>query len=89
MTGFLIGQKLNGDTAEVSLKFLKSPISDDLRKVGSVNHGSYSYSESGPLRLVEPVSKLVQKQGCEKSSKMITFNTFMNKETNRISYLSW
>ena len=40
------------DTAEVSLKFLKSPISDDLRKVASVNYGSYSNSEFGPLSLV-------------------------------------
>ena len=51
------------DTSEVSLKLWESLIFDDPKKVGSLNHGSYSDGESGPLRLIWPVCKLVQEQG--------------------------
>ena len=40
------------DTSEVSLKLWESLIFDDPKKVGSLNHGSCSNGESGPLRLI-------------------------------------
>ena len=51
------------DTSEVSLKLWESLIFDDPKKVGSLNHGYYSDGESGLLRLIRPVCKLVQEQG--------------------------
>ena len=47
------------------------------------NHGSDSNGESGPLRLIRTICKLVQESGCEKSGKMVTFATFL-KETHQV-----
>ena len=71
------------DTSEVSLKLWESLIFDDPKKVGSLNYGSYSNGESGPLRLIRTVCKLVQERRCEKSGKMVTFATFL-KETHQV-----
>ena len=43
------------DTSEASLKLWGSLIFDDPKNVGSLNHGSYSNDESGPLRLIRTV----------------------------------
>ena len=71
------------DTSEVSLKLWESLIFDDPKNVGSLNYGSYSNGESGPLRLIRTVCKLVQERRCEKSGKMVTFATFL-KETHQV-----
>ena len=67
----------------MSLKLWESLIFDDPKKVGSLNYGSYSNGESGPLRLIRTVCKLVQERRCEKSGKMVTFATFL-KETHQV-----
>ena len=71
------------DTSEVPLKLWESLIFDEPKKVGSLNHGSDSNGESGPLRLIRTICKLVQESGCEKSGKMVTFATFL-KETHQV-----
>ena len=40
------------DTAEACLKLWEGVVFSDPKKVGSLNHGSYSNGESGPLRLI-------------------------------------
>ena len=74
------------DTAEARLKLWEGIVFSDPKKVGSLNHGSYSNAESGPLRLIQSVCKLVQERGCEKSGRMVSFATFM-KETNQMHNL--
>ena len=74
------------DTAEARLKLWEGIVFSDPKKVGSLNHGSYSNGESGPLRLIRSVCKLVQERGCEKSGRMVSFATFM-KETNQMDNL--
>ena len=74
------------DTAEACLKLWEGVVFPDPKKVGSLNHGSYSNGESGPLRLIRSVCKLVQERGCEKSGRMVSFSTFM-KETNQMDTL--
>ena len=74
------------DTAEACLKLWEGVVFSDPKKVGSLNHGSYSNGESGPLRLIRSVCKLVQERGCEKSGRMVSFSTFM-KETNQMDTL--
>ena len=58
----------------------------DPDKVGSLNHGSYSNGESGPLKLIRSVCKLVQECGWEKSGRMVLFATF-KKEINQMDNL--
>ena len=74
------------DTAEACLKLWEGVVFSDPKKVGSLNHGSYSNGESGPLRLIRSVCKLVQERGCEKSGRMVSFATFM-KETKHMDNL--
>ena len=71
------------DASEVSHILWESLIFDDPKNVGSLNHGSYSNSESGLLWVIRTVCKLVQEQGCEKSGKTGFFATFL-KETHQI-----
>ena len=70
------------DTAEACLKLWEGVVFSDPKKVGSLNHGSYS----GPMRLIRSVCKLLQERGCEKSGRMVSFATFM-KETNQMDNL--
>ena len=72
------------DTA--CLKLWEGVVFSDPKKVGSLNHGSYSNGELGPLRLIRSACKLVQECGCEKSGRMVSFATFM-KETNQMDNL--
>ena len=74
------------DTAEACLKLSEGVVFSDPKKVGLLNHGSYSNGESGPLRLIQSVCKLVQERFCEKSGRMVSFSTFM-KETNQMDTL--
>ena len=74
------------DTEEACLKLWEGVVFSDTKKFGSLNHGSYSNGESGALRLIWSVCKLVQEHGCEKSGRMVSFSTFM-KETNQMDTL--
>ena len=74
------------DTAEPCLKLWEGVVFSNPKKVGSFNHGSYSNGESGPLRLIRSVCKLVQERGFEKLGRMVSFATFM-KETNQMHNL--
>ena len=73
------------ETIKACLK-RETVVFSDPKKVGSLNHGSYSNGELGPLRLIRSACKLVQECGCEKSGRMVSFATFM-KETNQMDNL--
>ena len=73
------------DTSEVCLNLWEGTVFQDPKEVGTVSHGSYSDDESGPLRLIRTICKLVQEHGCEKSGGMVTFSTFMKELHNIIN----
>ena len=73
------------DTSEACLKLWEGTVFQDLKEVGAVSHGSYSNGESGPLRLIRTICKLVQERGCEKSGRMVTFSTFLKESHNIIT----
>ena len=50
------------------------------QKVGSLGNGGYSKGESGVYRLIRTVCKSVQERGCEKSGRMVDFQTFLKAE---------
>ena len=60
-------------------------IVSDPKQARSLSHGYYSKGESGPLRLIRTVCKLVQEWGCEKSGRMVTFATFMKENHQMIN----
>ena len=73
------------DTSEACLKLWEGTVFQDPKEVGALSHGSYSNGESGPLRLIRTICKLVQERGCEKSGRMVTFSTFLKESHNIIS----
>ena len=60
------------DTSEACLKLWEGTVFQDPKEVGALSHGSYSNGESGPLRLIRTICKLVQERRCEKSGRMVT-----------------
>ena len=73
------------DTSEAFLKLWEGTVFQDPKEVGTLSHGSYSNGESGPLRLIRTICKLVQERGCEKSGRMVAFSTFMKGSHNIIN----
>ena len=73
------------DTSESCLKLWEGMIVSDPKQAGSLSDSSYSNGESGPLRLIRTVCKLVQERGCEKSRRMVTFATFMKENHQMIN----
>ena len=73
------------DTSEACLKVWEGTVFQDPKEVGALSHGSYSNGESGPLRLIRTICKLVQERGCEKSGRMVTFSTFLKESYNIIN----
>ena len=73
------------DTSESCLKLWEGMIVSDPKQAGSLSDSSYSNGESGPLRLIRTVCKLVQERGCEKSGRMVTFTTFMKENHQMIN----
>ena len=65
--------------AEACLKIWESIIHKD-RKVGSIAHGGYSNGDSGVTRLIRTVCKSFQEGGCEKSGKIVCFDTYLKDE---------
>ena len=65
--------------AEACLKIWESIIHKD-RKVGSIAHGGYSNGDSGVTRLIRTVCKSFQERGCEKSGKIVCFDTYLKDE---------
>ena len=75
---FLVGM---ADQAEACLKVWEGILfKDDNNIVGSLKHGGDSNGESGTTRLIRTVCKAVQQRGCEKSGRMVSFETFMKEE---------
>ena len=73
------------DTSESCLRLWEGMVVSDPKQAGSLSHGSYSNGESGSLRLIRTVCKLVQERGCEKSGRMVTFATFMKENHQMIN----
>ena len=73
------------DTSESCLKLWEVMIVSDPKQARSLSHGYYSKGESGPLRLIRTVCKLVQEWGCEKSGRMVNFATFMKENHQMIN----
>ena len=51
-----------------------------MSKVGSLAHGGYSVGDSGTLQLVKSNCKSVSERGCEKSGRMVDFETFLKEK---------
>ena len=75
---FLVGL---ADQAEACCKIWDTLCFGD-NKVGSLANGGYSKGESGVYRLICTVCKSVQERGCEKSGRMMQFQSFLMNETN-------
>ena len=71
-----------GDQAEGALKVWENHLIEDMKKVGSLNHGGYSRGDSGTLCPIKEVCKSVSERGCEKSGRMVSFATFFKGKFN-------
>ena len=73
---FLVGL---ADQTEASLKGWNRLLYDDIL-VGLLANAGYSKGESGTFWLIRTTCKAVQRHGCEKSSRISNFYTFLCEE---------